>query len=195
MAQRPEIEGLKKAVGDWLAKPAGVRAPEHIYHVLEHEYTEANVSLGALKLQDLAQVQALKHIASSLPVHVFLALLEKEEMGCVGYDPCDLQYGENPWDSEDDYHHIDEVFEQTYRVKALVDLSGKEIVADLPLDEMNLLQPEAFDEREAEEEYDGYMGKSSITLYHKRHHSDALTHWEHCTGNSVGILARTARCA
>ena len=183
--QRSETAALRDVLQRWLAgSENGSRDLEYVYHVLDHDYTEANMSLRGLKTRDLAQVQVLKDLAAELPIDVFLALLEKEEQGdcTVEYDHYDhwgggRRYTEkyNKYDSEDgsedgsedvseaesdNFHPLDEVFDMQHRIKKLIDLDGREVMSGLPLDEDHILQNDCFDGADAEEEFEGYMGNS-----------------------------------
>ncbi|CAP61006.1 uncharacterized protein PODANS_2_14040 [Podospora anserina S mat+] len=51
-----------------------------VYHILEYEYTEANVSLTALKNRDSAQARVLKDLSQQLPFQLFVALLGKARL-------------------------------------------------------------------------------------------------------------------
>jgi hypothetical protein len=50
---------------------------DHWVYGLEHEYTEASLSLQALKSVDLARVRALYAVSMFLPVDIFLAVLKR----------------------------------------------------------------------------------------------------------------------
>lgn len=49
-------------------------------------------------------------------------------------------------------------------MKTLVDLQGRVVATRLRLDEQDILQEDCFEDLEAEEEYEGYMG-NSVCLY------------------------------
>lgn len=141
-----------------------------MYHVLDHDYTEANISLKALKTRDLAQVHVLKEMSSELAVDIFLALLEKEEMGSCESNTWDRRYAKHSYydydDDESNYHSLEEVFETKYAVKTLVDLEGHVVTQGLHLNEDDILQENCFENLEAEEEYEGFMGNSGPTATH-----------------------------
>lgn len=182
--QQFETGALRRTLKRWISEPKESRETNCVYHVLDHDYTEANISLKALKTRDLAQVHALKEISGELAVDVFLALLEREEMGSCEHDPYEDRYdgfrrynrsyydddgydddGYDDYnDDESGYHHLEEVFETKYAVKTLVDLQGRVVATRLRLDEQDILQEDCFEDLEAEEEYEGYMG-NSVCLY------------------------------
>lgn len=167
-----ETQALRRTLSRWLGEARGSRERNFVYHVLDHDYTEANISLKALKTRDLAQVQVLKEISSDLAVDVFLALLELREMGTCEYDHSDRRYGrynkyyhDDDDDDDDDetgYHHIEDILETNYAVKTLVDLEGHVVTQDLDLNQDDILQDDCFVnlDQADEEEYEGYMGNS-----------------------------------
>ncbi|KAK7432252.1 hypothetical protein QQZ08_001197 [Neonectria magnoliae] len=171
--QRSETKDLRDTLERWLAEDVKSREREFVYHVLDHDYTEANVSLKMLKAQDLTRVQALKDLSSELPFDIFLALLEKEEIGSVEFDYSESRRGRsryyggfvNEGDGQP-FHDLEEVLDTTYSVKTLHDLEGHIVANRLKLDDNDLLEHDAFDDFEAEESYEGYMGNSGPTATH-----------------------------
>ncbi|KAJ3530432.1 hypothetical protein NM208_g9334 [Fusarium decemcellulare] len=195
LQQQAETQPLREILTRWLAKDPESRENPWFYHVLDHDYTEANSSLRALKAQDLLRVQALKMACRDLPLDIFLGLLEKKEMGCVeaDYDPCERRgrsgyydrYGdwngdEDDEDEEDEagFHFIDEVLESSYKVKTLLDLDGHKLAEDLHFEEEDILLEDCFEGLDAEEDYEGYMGNSG----------PLATHWYRVT--AVAIVPR-----
>jgi hypothetical protein len=88
--QRSELRPLRHFIRRWLAESPERQSP-YAYHVLDHEYTEANTSYAALKGTDLARVGALRQACNGLPVTLFLALIEKEWLDLQVqdyYSPC-----------------------------------------------------------------------------------------------------------
>lgn len=69
---RFETPALRRTLKQWLSVAGASRERNCVYHVLDHDYTEANISLKALKARDFAQVHVLKEISSELAVDVFL---------------------------------------------------------------------------------------------------------------------------
>ncbi|KAK2594873.1 hypothetical protein QQS21_007425 [Conoideocrella luteorostrata] len=166
--QRFETQALHGTLNRWLGEAAASQR-KCLYHVLDHDYTEANISLKALKARDLAQVHVLKEIFSELPVDIFLALLELEEMGTCEGDPWDTRYAKYDYydddiDDEAGYHEIDSVIVTKYAVKTLVDLDGHVVAEGLHLNEDDILEEDCFEGLDAEEEYEGYMGNSVVSL-------------------------------
>lgn len=156
---------LRRALERWLSQPQTSRN-RSLYHVLEHDYTQASVSLRKLKADDLARVEALNSACEGLEVDIFLALLEKEEEKEADYDDWGGYYDEEEPDSEED--EIDEMREPhvsnsiasvSYIVKNLVDLEGSQLADHLSLDTDDMIDPDAWDSLDDyDEEYQGYTG-------------------------------------
>lgn len=163
--KRSETRALRHTLRRWPDD-----GPAYLLHTLDHHYTQANVCLNNLKTRDLAQVQTLMDAAQELDFEIFLALIEKEEMGAVEYTPGSRRgYYYNPYDDEDDddeddeesYHHIDDIMEENYKIKSLFDLQGRLVAESLSFDTEQMLDPEAFEDLDCDEEdYEGYMGNS-----------------------------------
>lgn len=115
LVKKSDTESPGEVLKRWLADGQALANLKCMYHVLDHEYTEANISLNALKARDLSVVKILQDLSKELPFEVFLALLEKEKEGsCYAeerdyYDSDDYRkwvkdtYGD-PEDSEDETH-------------------------------------------------------------------------------------------
>ncbi|KAK0724019.1 hypothetical protein B0T21DRAFT_395412 [Apiosordaria backusii] len=114
----PELDGLRDALRAWLesrGRNDSDNEPDHLYYLLDHTYTKANLSLHSLKGADLNRMQCLKDICDSQNVSLWLGVIEKEQRGgCedVYDDPYDYRYGgweeDSDADSEDDSDDEDE---------------------------------------------------------------------------------------
>ncbi|KAG5999712.1 hypothetical protein E4U54_001704 [Claviceps lovelessii] len=184
--QRSETKALRQTLERWLGEPKESRARKRLYHVLDHDYTEASISLKALKTRDLAQVRALKGVSSELPVDIFLAILELMEQGNCEPEDDDprfsntkyYNYRYNPKDDEEGFHPLDDIFESEYAVKTLVDLEGNVVARGMHLDEKDMLDDTLFNDCDPEEQYEGYMGNWG----------PSATHWYRLT--AVAIVPR-----
>ena len=155
---------LRRVLRRWLSLERA-ETQDYFCYGLEHEYTEANLSLNRLKSTDLARGQCLEEISLELDVDIFLGILAKEESGPCGGD---WHYDGKPihrWDefsedeSEASFHALEDVFETDFYIKKLVDLQGRHVLARLPFEEDSILQSNFFDGPVPKEiEYQGYMG-------------------------------------
>ncbi|KAK4221464.1 hypothetical protein QBC38DRAFT_126489, partial [Podospora fimiseda] len=139
---------------NWLDNRETTRL-DWIYHVLDHEYTEASLSLNALKGADLERLQALTSISENpdFPFVVFLALLDQRQVGSSLPDYS--YYGGSG------QHTMDHIYDSTLSVRKLVDLQGRHIASALKFDYEDLLDEDVFDDRKPDE--DSYGGSSSFT--------------------------------
>ncbi|KAI8295865.1 Nicotinate catabolism cluster-specific transcription factor [Colletotrichum sp. SAR 10_98] len=85
--RRAETQKLRHSLRKWLnGSVPGKSDTDHLYYRLDHEYTEANISMAALKGRDYAVVQTLDDLSTESEFDVFLAALELKEEGTVEYD-------------------------------------------------------------------------------------------------------------
>ncbi|KAI1774014.1 hypothetical protein F4818DRAFT_420545 [Hypoxylon cercidicola] len=167
----PENPELRRALDSWSqemqeAKIPSIAAPR--YWVLDHKYTEANISYQGLKAVDRECVRYLQKMCAELDFDLFLATLEKESGTCEDED--DPFYGSYSYrhDNEDrgDYHAIG-VCDVSYRSKYIFDLSGNKLAANVPLDANKILHGKnPFKGKPDEEDYEEYMGNSGPQATH-----------------------------
>ncbi|KAF6809483.1 2og-fe oxygenase superfamily protein, partial [Colletotrichum sojae] len=111
-----DCQRLRHTLQRWLSR--GVAGEndrmDHVYYRLDHEYTEANISLTALKSRDFSLVQKLGDLSAELEFDVFLAAFERMEMGPPEweYDPDD-----SGGDDGEGWHEIEDVLQQEDGVK------------------------------------------------------------------------------
>lgn len=171
-ALHQKSQGLRKALERWSSSiQTNRRDPDPLYYVLEHKYTEANLSLKALKGADKVRVECLQELCAELGFDVFLTTLEKmkagptEDNGDGGYGG---RYDDEDWDEDEDedmddddgedYHPLEFVAETSLTAKVVFDLAGTRIASALPLDEFFLIQGEdVFGDEPDKEDYEGYM--------------------------------------
>lgn len=148
-ASQLDVDGpsrLVSAVRRWLDTEEG-----NPVWILDHDYTEARISLRDLKGKDLSVVRALRIISSRLPVDIYLAILEKLESGsCEAYGGHYGRYKKSK-DNDEGWHSLIDVFNTKHRIKKLVDLGGAFMAQDVALDGKDVLVPECFDGAELEE--------------------------------------------
>lgn len=165
--QTDEARYLHEVLEDWIAQED--RDWSHAYYRLDHEYTQANISLNALKGRDLASVHLLQEISKTLDVEIFLALITKSEMGSCEYQGSHgrRSYYDDDYGQDEDYygrsealHDLEEIFDTSYEITSLVDLDGCQVVKNMPFEMDNVLQEKCFDEVDPEEAYEGYQGNS-----------------------------------
>ncbi|WAQ85761.1 hypothetical protein PtA15_6A390 [Puccinia triticina] len=171
---------LRQTLQCWLndlAKDSPTDAPSHLYHALDHEYTEAAMSFQTLKAGDFARVQVLRDLADELPFEIFLALLEKKDFGPVesGWDSRhSYKRSRHHFDDDDDNggsgHHVIDSSETDYTVKSLRALDGTTIASNYDFD-VEFCSWDAFEDLEIDrEEYEPFQGNwgPSATHWYRR---------------------------
>ncbi|KAI1381983.1 hypothetical protein F4677DRAFT_11617 [Hypoxylon crocopeplum] len=174
--------------GDIECEDANIQASDsdsdyYFYYGLEHEYTEDEISLAAMKSVDRKRVKALSAVSGSVPVDIFLAILEKEELNEVYedyyhrrdyydcYEEEEEEEEEEDSDKDSDEDSDEESgppertgnLETTYRIKKLVDLEGNQLVSDVDMDEECVLQDDFFDDDPDDVEESGFTGNEGAT--------------------------------
>ncbi|POW21212.1 hypothetical protein PSHT_02647 [Puccinia striiformis] len=86
-------ELLQKTLKVWLKeKHSRVFGWSTCYYALKHEYTQASISLPALKVEDFARVQAVQDLTAEMAFVAFLVLLEKGDQGFLSpNEDCDTE--------------------------------------------------------------------------------------------------------
>lgn len=165
-------EVLRETIKEWISVPLEGRNDDTIvYSKLDHKYTQANISLDALKSRDKAQVQALQRISSELPVEIFLAVIEKKEFGNCERDYSRLsgrRRGRYNDDHDTDsirrpsgYHPLEGPVQRKHRILSMVNLNGDKIMNNMIFDaEGDTILQKDFFSVTPEESYSGYQGNS-----------------------------------
>ena len=157
---RSELRPLRHCIRRWLALDKKSRQSPYTYHMLEYEYTEANISYKTLKARDLAQVTALREACKGLPVTILLALVEKMERGSVMANPFGW-YNEPDEESDEGGYCIEDVLVSSLAVKFLQDLDGQVVPGKMFIKEDHLLEPFTFDSLDPDkEDYEKHTGNA-----------------------------------
>jgi len=178
----PGHDAVRKAMSAWLefrGRDSSDGQPDHFYYLMEHTYTEANVSLHTLKGVDLNRMRCLKDVCDSQNVSLFLGVLEKEEHGgCAeSFDDYYDEEGDEDEDEErdededegngdnDDWHAFEDIIETEVSIKKLVTAEGRVVRTGLKISteelEEKLIQnyEDPFETAEREEtDYSGFTG-------------------------------------
>ncbi|KAI7939181.1 hypothetical protein MJO28_014760 [Puccinia striiformis f. sp. tritici] len=173
-------ELLRRTLEIWLRDLVTCDVESHLYYALEHEYTEAAMSLQALKAEDFARVQGIRDLTAELPFVVFLALLEKQEEGPVKQDWRGINCyhkrrryqrddGDANYDKVDDgrTHVIGYVIDTTHVVKSLHSLDGTIIANDFAFDMKMCIEEDPFlDINVTAEHFQPYTGNEGPEATH-----------------------------
>ena len=146
--------------------------PDKLILPLEHAYTPAELSFGALKGADAGAASVLIEAAAQADCDLHLALVSIEESGAAEYAGYS---GRSRWrdDEDDDEFAAGEVFDRTLILSEWRRPDGGKVgFEDFPFTEDELCPPDAFQDLEPDEE-----------------------HFHEATGNEGGSFERTYRRA
>ncbi|KAK4185046.1 hypothetical protein QBC35DRAFT_504643 [Podospora australis] len=109
----PGYSKLRSALETWLKSCQAEQEdilPAHLYYLLDHTYTETNISLNGLKGADLPRMRCLKDVCEELNATLLFAVLQKEEFGeCeADWDDYGRDRWRDPYDDGDDDDEDDE---------------------------------------------------------------------------------------
>jgi hypothetical protein len=136
--------------------------PDMLAYLLDHKYTDANLSFNHLKGKDKIKAKYLEEACTPHDFVVFLANLERAVTG-----QCDMD--EDDWNAEDDnaeIHSMIEVEEEKLSVTRVVDFSGSVIVERAPLDAADIIQDVATWGGPDSEDWSGPTGNEGVTTTH-----------------------------
>ena len=182
----------------WAKQPDG---PQKIVYLLEHHYTQAGLSFGALKNGDAALAQVLREAAIEADCALHLGIVHIEESGWAEYTG---GYGgrSSRWD------HDDEDDAEEYEVGEVCDShhylshwrNGNDEAVDfgeIPLDQEELLPPGALDDEEPDESHFSEATGNAGAEFERTYLRAALVLWPQNRFNAVclsaGVSAALAR--
>ena len=187
------MQPLRQALRSWISRDPIKLPPEgrdqQLVYMLDHKYTDASLSLEALKGSDLAKARALARFAKPYGYVVYLADVERMVNGGVDegyndhyndyrgnkyrkwYDGEDEDEDEDEDDEEEEdggIHAIIDELETETNFRRLVDAHGRLLATDYAFDEDCIIQPDYFGDCEPDEEtdYEGYTGNAGASATH-----------------------------
>jgi hypothetical protein len=158
------VERIARLLREWVA----AEAPRKLVITLDHQYTADGLTWDALKGADRAKARALAAAVGQADCQAYLALLTLHESGSAEGD---YDYGyRRRWYEEDEeedasQYEMGEIFETSLIADHWSAPDGSRLPIDeLPVDEDEVLDPEAVRDVEPEEEFEGYTGNAGMTL-------------------------------
>ena len=146
--------------------------PKSLVYSLDYQYTDASLSLQALKGEDRVKAEYLRETCADAGICFYLASMEHMKHGSAEENNYDNYYGHNGEDQSAHHHDIEDVMEESLSLKRVVDLHGHLLARNLALDEETFIEEDPFDGREPDrEDYEGYTGNAGASA----------THWYHVT--------------
>jgi hypothetical protein len=169
--------------------PPKLSVKQAIY-LLEHKYTQSNLSIDSLKGADSLRAKELLSICNDYDCTLFLANLKREVMGQADEYDSGHDFSENDDDDEKDdeddeddkdanssqysgdsggsYHRIWDVCSEDITLTRVVDAEGHEVFKDIPVEEDDIVQIRPFKRKPNKSEYEGYTaneGASATNWY------------------------------
>jgi hypothetical protein len=161
--------------------PPKLSVKQAIY-LLEHKYTQSNLSIDSLKGADRLRAKELRSICDDYGCTLYLANLEREVMGQADEDDSGHDFSENEDDEEDEdeddedansshysgdsYHRIWDVCSEDITSTRVVDAEGHEMFKDIPIEESDIVQIRPFKRKPNKSEYEGYTGNEGASATH-----------------------------
>jgi hypothetical protein len=156
------VKQLRHTLVPWLENPN----PDFLVYPLDHQYTEASIRVNELKGADLQRVQCMMKLQQDSDFKLCLASLEKYVNGGVeGMEEWD-DYTEENSDGEE-FHPIQDVCEESVKLKKVFDLEGMVIANDVEIDEKTHLVSTRFRfNLPDEEDFEGWTGNEGACTNH-----------------------------
>jgi hypothetical protein len=195
------VTALRHVLLSWKQYPDG--APGKIIYMLEHKYSQANLSASALKSRDAHLLAILDGLAKELGFCLGLANIEHSQRGCADdeYGPRRGwgRYGDDS-DEEDDGDDVGmaEVDEEDTSVKNLVNIEGKPIKREVDFDDEVETIPRFSGYFEGEDydhqDYEGYQGNVRA-LHHRSASCSHCFHRAQAHSNDVRLNTSARSCS
>ncbi|THY80031.1 hypothetical protein D6C93_10081 [Aureobasidium pullulans] len=154
-------------------------------YMLEHRYTNANLSIKSLKHVDRLRAKEIQSICDDYGYTLYLASLEREVMGQAdeddyggrGFNEYDEDVDEDEDEEDSDgnssqypggsYHRIWDICSDSINLTHVVDAEGQEVFhIDIPIDEKDIVQTHPFKRKPNKSEYEGYTGNEGASATH-----------------------------
>ncbi len=150
----PDYRAVEQRAAEALRSWAGAEdEPDKLILPLEHAYTPAGLSFGALKGADAGIASVLTKAAAEADCDLHLALVSIEESGSAEHTAY-YGYGRRRRDEDNERFEVGEVFDRVLILSAWRRPDGGEAgFEDFPFVEDELCPPDAFDDLAPDEEH------------------------------------------
>ncbi len=161
------IQQVAEILRDWVADESE-ETPHKLVATLDHQYTQEGLAWDALKGVDRVKARVLLEGAQQADCEALLALLTYHESGSAEY--AGGYYGRRRgwYDDEDEDagdYEMGEVFETSLTAEHWSDSRGNRLpIGTMHVKNEELIDPEALESVEPEEEFEGYTGNAGMTL-------------------------------
>jgi hypothetical protein len=174
----PSFSGQTETIARLLREWAESGAPHKLAVTLAHKYTADGLSWDALKGVDRSKARSLLEGARRAGCQAHLALLTLHESGSAEYASGGGYRGRRYHDEDDpNLYEMGEIYDTSLIAEHLSDPEGKPLpVGPLPFTEDELLDPEALQDIDPEEQVEGYTGNEGMT-YDRWYRHGAIVLW------------------
>jgi hypothetical protein len=133
---------------------------------LEHQYTQDGLTGDALKGADRVKARALHEAARQADCRAYLALLTLHESGSAEYTDGGFRGRGRRYRDDDPGEFVaGEVYETSLTAEHWSDLDGNRLpLGPLHVEEAEVLDPEAIEAVDPEEDFEGYTGNAGMTF-------------------------------
>ncbi|KAB8251929.1 hypothetical protein BDV35DRAFT_387690 [Aspergillus flavus] len=160
----PYLDGWNNRIHD--------TCPPALIYVLGHQYTNAALNFSRLKGVDQCRFAELRGACQRAGFDIFLANIEKKEMGAVEDDGS--FYGGSYDRGGNGTHRIDYLIESSLTLSHVVDSGGIAVGRDIPFPKDMLIQTSVFDRDPDKEDFQGFTGNEGASATHFYHETGVL---------------------
>jgi hypothetical protein len=157
------VEPISQLLRDWAKDDAARR----LVITFDHQYTQDGLTWDALKGADRLKARVLLEAVQQADCQAYLALLTFHESGSAEYAG-GYSGRRSRWNDDDDdagNYEMGEVFDSSLTADHWIDREGKQLLlGEISVEEDELLDPEALQAVDPEEEFEGYTGNAGMTL-------------------------------
>jgi hypothetical protein len=141
--------------------------PTALLYMLDHKYTYAQLSFARLKGADQARVTEVRKACEQTGFPVFLANIEKSQLGSV-FDDRDCRGSR--WD-DDEPHCLEEIMETNLVLSDVVEPEDRIFATEVNIhdDDKMFVQDDPFHGGPDDEDFGGYTGNEGATATHFYH--------------------------
>ncbi|KAF9885296.1 hypothetical protein FE257_013013 [Aspergillus nanangensis] len=146
--------------------------PPALIYVLEHQYTEAQLSFARLKGVDRQRLAELQNACQKADFVILLANIEKNVTGGVDeskrgdYGGYYGGYDDSPSVNSDGVHSIQDIIECSLELSHVVNSQDQVVGTHVPFVEKMLVPADVLNRSPDEEEFGGYTGNEGATTTH-----------------------------
>jgi hypothetical protein len=156
--------------------------PKKLAYILDGRYKNENMGIAHLRGSDKLRARQLGKLCSEADFCLYLASLERTIRGGCDEDEDDTYgygnaFGGSAYfghgtsgkcmdDNGTSFHEITEVYEETIKLKRVIDLDGSKFATDVRIEERDIVQPDPFAKGPDREDYSDPTEDDGVTATH-----------------------------